>query len=271
MASLLDRPAFGPYCSCIGANRAYEPAALAIIAFVVTWACMGLIQLFGRGGAAPAPRPAKTEETTMAFLEIENVQKSFGAQRRGAELRPRRSSAASSSRSSGRRGCGKTTTLRMVAGFETPTAGRDPHRRPGRHRPAAEPAQYRHGVPGLRALPQHDGRRERRLRPQGRQAPGRARSRPRRGDADADQAAGARRPLSLSSSPAASSSASRWPARSPSSRRCCCSTSRCRRSTPRSASRCARRSAPSSASSASPPSTSPTTRKKRCRCPTASW
>ena len=39
----------------------------------------------------------------------------------------------------------------------------------------------------------------------------------------------------------------------------------------RSASRFARRSAPSSASSASPPSTSPTTRKRRCRCPTASW
>ena len=49
LASLLDRPAFGPYLQLIGANRAYEPSALAIIAFVVTWACMGLIQLFGRG------------------------------------------------------------------------------------------------------------------------------------------------------------------------------------------------------------------------------
>ncbi len=56
MASLLDRPAFGPYLQLIGANRAYEPSALAIIAFVVTWACMGLIQVFGRstrGAAAP--------------------------------------------------------------------------------------------------------------------------------------------------------------------------------------------------------------------------
>jgi putative spermidine/putrescine transport system permease protein len=49
MASLLNRPAFGPYMQNIGANRAYEPSALAIIAFVVTWACMGLIQIFGRG------------------------------------------------------------------------------------------------------------------------------------------------------------------------------------------------------------------------------
>jgi putative spermidine/putrescine transport system permease protein len=47
LASLLDRPAFGPYLQLIGANRAYEPSALAIVAFLVTWACMGLIQLFG--------------------------------------------------------------------------------------------------------------------------------------------------------------------------------------------------------------------------------
>ena len=48
MASLLDRPAFGPYLQLIGANRAYEPSALAIITFAITWACMGLIQLFAR-------------------------------------------------------------------------------------------------------------------------------------------------------------------------------------------------------------------------------
>jgi len=46
-ASLLDRPAFGPYLQLIGANRAYEPAALAIIAFLVTWACMALINVVG--------------------------------------------------------------------------------------------------------------------------------------------------------------------------------------------------------------------------------
>jgi putative spermidine/putrescine transport system permease protein len=55
MASLLNRPAFGPYLQLIGANRAYEPAALAIIAFVVTWACMGLIQVFGRGARGMMP------------------------------------------------------------------------------------------------------------------------------------------------------------------------------------------------------------------------
>jgi putative spermidine/putrescine transport system permease protein len=57
MAALLDRPAFGPYLQLVGANRAYEPSALAIIAFVVTWACMGFINLFGRARAGSvAPR-----------------------------------------------------------------------------------------------------------------------------------------------------------------------------------------------------------------------
>jgi putative spermidine/putrescine transport system permease protein len=57
MASLLDRPAFGPYLQLIGANRAYEPSALAIITFAITWACMGLIQVLGRSarGAAVGP------------------------------------------------------------------------------------------------------------------------------------------------------------------------------------------------------------------------
>lgn len=55
MASLLDRPAFGPYLQLIGANRAYEPSALAVIAFLMTWAAMGLIQVFShRSGTRPS-------------------------------------------------------------------------------------------------------------------------------------------------------------------------------------------------------------------------
>lgn len=48
LAALLNRPAFGPYMQIVGANRAYEPAALAVIAFGITWLCMGLIQLLTR-------------------------------------------------------------------------------------------------------------------------------------------------------------------------------------------------------------------------------
>jgi putative spermidine/putrescine transport system permease protein len=57
MASLLNRPAFGPYLQNIGANRAYEPAALAIISFVVTWGCMSVIQVLSRFAPRSANRP----------------------------------------------------------------------------------------------------------------------------------------------------------------------------------------------------------------------
>ena len=48
MAALLNRPAFGPYMQLLGANRAYEPAALAVSAFGATWGCMGLMHLISR-------------------------------------------------------------------------------------------------------------------------------------------------------------------------------------------------------------------------------
>jgi putative spermidine/putrescine transport system permease protein len=48
MAALLNRPAFGPFLQLLGANRAYEPAALSVIAFAITWICMGLIQIVTR-------------------------------------------------------------------------------------------------------------------------------------------------------------------------------------------------------------------------------
>ena len=49
LSSLLARPAFGPYLVYVGNNYAYQPAALAIISFALTWAAIGLIQLLGRG------------------------------------------------------------------------------------------------------------------------------------------------------------------------------------------------------------------------------
>lgn len=58
----------------------------------------------------------------MSFLEITDLQKSFGASRvvRDFNLSVSRGEFVSFL---GPSGCGKTTTLRMVAGFETPTAG----------------------------------------------------------------------------------------------------------------------------------------------------
>ena len=56
MASLLNRPAFGPYLQNVGANRAYEPSALAIISFIITWGAMGMIQLLSRFAPRTTPR-----------------------------------------------------------------------------------------------------------------------------------------------------------------------------------------------------------------------
>jgi putative spermidine/putrescine transport system permease protein len=57
IASLLNRPAFGPYLQNIGANRAYEPAALAVIAFAITWGCMSVIQILSRFAPKSSNRP----------------------------------------------------------------------------------------------------------------------------------------------------------------------------------------------------------------------
>jgi putative spermidine/putrescine transport system permease protein len=57
IASLLNRPAFGPYLQNIGANRAYEPAALAVIAFAITWGCMSVIQVLARFAPKSANNP----------------------------------------------------------------------------------------------------------------------------------------------------------------------------------------------------------------------
>jgi putative spermidine/putrescine transport system permease protein len=56
IASLLNRPALGPYMQNIGANRAYEPAALSIISFVITWGAMGMIQFLARFAPKTAVR-----------------------------------------------------------------------------------------------------------------------------------------------------------------------------------------------------------------------
>lgn len=49
LANLLNRPAFGPYIVLLGQNRAYEPAALSIMSFGLTWAAIAVIQLLSRG------------------------------------------------------------------------------------------------------------------------------------------------------------------------------------------------------------------------------
>ena len=48
IASYLNRPAFGPYLSNLGQNKSYEPAAVSLISFLLTWLAMGVIAFLGR-------------------------------------------------------------------------------------------------------------------------------------------------------------------------------------------------------------------------------
>jgi putative spermidine/putrescine transport system permease protein len=50
LGDFLVRPALGPYMVEVGRDKAYEPAALAIISYALTWGCLGVLQLVNRGG-----------------------------------------------------------------------------------------------------------------------------------------------------------------------------------------------------------------------------
>ena len=132
LAALLNRPAFGPYMSWMGANRAYEPAALAVIAFAITWGCMGLIQLVTRFAkhAHEGQRPdglSSTSRISKSPSAPTRVVKDFNLDIEKGEFVSLL----------GPSGCGKTTVLRMVAGFETPTSGAIRIDGQGRDRPAS--------------------------------------------------------------------------------------------------------------------------------------
>jgi putative spermidine/putrescine transport system permease protein len=50
LGDFLVRPALGPSMVLVGRSRAYEPAALAILSYALTWISLGLIQVLSRGG-----------------------------------------------------------------------------------------------------------------------------------------------------------------------------------------------------------------------------
>lgn len=52
LATFLNRPAFGPYLALLGNHRAYEPAALSILTFALTWLAMIIIQFVTGGSRA---------------------------------------------------------------------------------------------------------------------------------------------------------------------------------------------------------------------------
>ncbi len=128
-------------------------------------------------------------------------------------------------------GCGKTTLLRMLAGFERPTAGRifidgvDMTEIPPYERPVNMMFQSYALFPHM-TVEQNVAfglKQDRRGEARDRQA--------RRATCSRWSSSASSPSASRTSSPAASASASRWPARWSSSPSCCCSTSRSRRST----------------------------------------
>ena len=130
----------------------------------------------GRPAAVRSPRPAQRlapagTERTGAWRRSPSISVTKIYRPRGKQpvhaveaRRPRRSRTARSSRLLGSSGCGKTSTLRMIAGFEDVTQRRDPPRRHADPRAAAGAARRRHGLRGLFALSAADRAREHRLR-----------------------------------------------------------------------------------------------------------
>jgi putative spermidine/putrescine transport system permease protein len=50
IANYLARPAFGPYLEQLGQSAIYEPAAVSVVAFALTWLAMVMIAVVGRRG-----------------------------------------------------------------------------------------------------------------------------------------------------------------------------------------------------------------------------
>ena len=99
----------------------------------------------------------------MSTLEIRSLRKKFGALEilKGIDISLEKGGFLVLV---GPSGCGKSTLLNTIAGLEIDLVRRNPHRRPGRQRPTSLEARHRDGVPVLRALSEHVGRREHRVR-----------------------------------------------------------------------------------------------------------
>ena len=149
-------------------------------------------------------------------------------------------------------GSGKTTVLRMIAGFEQPTAGVIKLGGVDVTAAARAPPRRQHRLPGVRPVPAHDGGAERRVRAEGHAAcprPSAGAAPPTALDMVRLTGQAPRRARATVGRPASARRAG--PRAWSDGRGCCCSTSRSAHSTSSCASRCRSNSRRSSARSAS--------------------
>ena len=207
-----------------------------------------------KAGVRAVDRPVGTSRA----IEVERVSKIFGAGE--DEVRALDEVSVSIGKNEfftllGPSGCGKTTLLRLIAGFEHPSRGRDPAGGEPISRPCRPIRRPVNTVFQNYALFPH--------MTVARTSPSGSRCwASRKAEIDATvprcsklvQMERAARTGAPARSRAASSSGWRWPGRWRRGRRCCCSTSRCRRSTSSSARRCRSSSSGCSTRPASPSS-----------------
>ena len=123
IANLAAFHTFPIYIEYVNETQAYPAAALTLMSFGITWLRDAGAALSSAASAA-AGRLQIAGGRLMATSSSEDLHRNFGpveGAERDQHLAGRR---ASSSRCSARRGCGKTTALRLVAGFDRPDAGR---------------------------------------------------------------------------------------------------------------------------------------------------
>ena len=218
-----DRPDPAVHRHVPGRDRRGRPSqagvavALSLASLLITWVLL-LARVVAPGGRQEGSRdgaPRGRQSGRQCAVEFRGIRRSFGATHAldglDLQLNPGELLALL-----GPSGCGKTTALRLLAGFDRPTAGQVLIDGQDVTDVPASQARHRHGVPGLLAVPDDDGRGERRVRAADAQGRGGGAAPARGRAAGAGRARRPRRLATRTSSPAGSSSGWRWRGRWPS-------------------------------------------------------